>query len=227
MIPMSVMAVFDRELASTSVDNTTFLVERSGGDGTFGDGNEVAITPVSVTVPLANPMTAVLDMSTTPMANDTYRVTLVGTGAATIQDLDANSLDGEYAGSFPSGDGTAGGNFVTSFEVAGMQPTLQSIQDSVFTPVCTGCHTGPQGNPLPAGLDLTSLSASFMALVDVPSTQNGALDLVEPGDPDASYLIRKLEGTAAVGVRMPAFATPLDQDTIDTIRQWITDGALL
>jgi hypothetical protein len=227
MLPMSVMAVFDRELAATSVDNTTFMVERSGGDGTFGDGNEVAITPVSVTVPMANPMTAVFDMSTTSMVNDTYRVMLAGTGAATIQDLDANSLDGEYAGSFPSGDGTAGGNFVASFEVAGILPTLQSIQDNVFTPTCSGCHSGPQGGVLPAGMDLSSLSMSFTALVDEPSTQNGAQNLVEPGDPDASYLIRKLEGTADVGGQMPLFGTPLDQDTIGTIRQWITDGALL
>jgi hypothetical protein len=76
-------------------------------------------------------------------------------------------------------------------------------------------------------MDLTSLSMSFMALVNEPSTQNGALDLVEPGDPDASYLIRKLEGTATVGGQMPLFGVPLDQDTIDTIRQWISDGALL
>ena len=226
MTPLSVMAVFDRELAAPSVDQTTFLIERSGGDGTFGDGNEIAITPVSVTVPLANPMTAVFDMSTSPMANDTYRVTLVGTGAATIQDLDANSLDGEFAGTFPSGDGTAGGNFVASFVVDGIQPTLTSIQDHVFTPTCSGCHTGPQGGPLPGGLDLTSLSMSFNALVNVASTQNPALDLVEPGDPNNSYLIQKLEGTAA-GSRMPLFGTPLDQNTMDAIRQWITDGAAM
>jgi len=224
-IPMSVMAVFDRELAAPTVDATTFLVQRSGGDGTFGDGNEVDITPVSVTVPLANPMTAVFDMSTTTMVNDTYRVTLVGTGPATIQDLDANSLDGEFSGSFPSGDGTEGGNFLADFEVAGVEPTLQSIQDNVFTPTCSGCHSGPQGNPLPAGLDLTSLSMSFTALVNAPSTEVGALNLVEPGDPDNSYLVQKLEGTAAVGARMPLFGTPLSQGTIDAIRQWITDGA--
>jgi hypothetical protein len=224
-MPTSVMAVFDRELAATSVDNTTFLIERSGGDGTFGDGNEVTITPVSVTVPLANPKTAVFDMSTTPSANDTYRVTLVGTGPATIQDLDANSLDGEFSGSFPSGDGTAGGDFVAEFEVAGILPTLTSIQDNVFTPLCSGCHTGPAGNTLPAGLDLTSISMSFMSLVNVASLEDATLNRVEPGDPDSSYLIEKLEGTASTGGRMPLFGTPLDQETIDAIRQWITDGA--
>ncbi|MDX1562265.1 MAG: Ig-like domain-containing protein, partial [Gammaproteobacteria bacterium] len=146
MLPMSVTAIFDRELNANSVDTTTFLVERSGGDGTFGDGNEVAITPASVTVPQVNPRTAVFDMSTTTPVEDTYRVTLIGTGPATIQDLSANRLDGEFSGTFPSGDGTAGGNFVADFVVEGVQPTLQSIQDNVFTPICAGCHSGPTSN---------------------------------------------------------------------------------
>jgi mono/diheme cytochrome c family protein len=226
MVPMSIMAVFDRELSASTVDLNTFVVERSGGDGTFGDGNEVGVAPVSVTVPLANPMTAVFDMSAAMPVNDTYRVTLLGSGPTTIQDLSGNSLDGEFSGTFPSGDGTAGGDFSATFIVEGIQPTLTSIQDNVFTPICSGCHTGG-GGVLPASMDLTSLSLSFMNLVNVPSVQNGALDRVEPGDPDASYLIRKIEGTAATGVRMPPFGNTLDQETIDAIRQWISDGAAM
>jgi len=227
MLPMSVMAIFDRELNAATIDNTTFLVERSGGDGTFGDGNEVSIAPVSVTVPAANRQTAVFDMSTATPVSDTYRISLIGTGAATIQDLDGNSLDGEFSGAFPSGDGTQGGNFTAEFIVEGIQPTLTSIQDNLFTPVCSGCHTGPSGGPLPGGLDLTSLSMSFTNLVGVPSVQVGTVDRVEPGDPDASYLVRKIEGTAAVGNRMPPFGAAVDQATIDAVRQWITDGAAM
>lgn len=225
MLPMSVTAVFDRELNANTVDATTFRIERSGGDGTFDDGNEVSIAPVSVTVPQANPFTAVFDMSATPPVEDTYRVTLAGAGPATIQDLDANALDGEFAGAFPSGDGVAGGDFAAEFVVVGIQPTLQSIQDNVFTPICSGCHTGPTSTMLPSGLDLTSLSASYMSLVGVASLEDGTLERVTPGDADASYLIHKLEGTQSVGGRMPLGGTPLEQATIDTIRQWITDGA--
>jgi hypothetical protein len=227
MVPMTIMAVFDRELNAASVDSTTFLVTRSGGDGTFGDGNEVAIEADSVSVSQMNPTTAVFDMTSTTTVNDTYRVTLVGAGTTTIQDIDANSLDGEFAGTFPSGDGTAGGDFVAEFTVDGIEPTLASIQDNIFTPSCSGCHSGPNGGALPAGLDLTSISASFVGLVNVPASQNGALDRVEPGDPDNSYLIRKLEGTAAVGNRMPLFGTPLDQDAIDAVREWVAGGAQL
>ena len=78
---------------------------------------------------------------------------------------------------------------------------------------------------LPGGMDLTNADASFANLVGVPSVQVPELSRVEAGDPDNSYLIHKLEGTASEGVRMPFGGTPLEQAVIDDIRQWITDGA--
>jgi hypothetical protein len=51
------------------------------------------------------------------------------------------------------------------------------------------------------------------------------LQRVTPGNPDASYLIQKLEGTAATGGRMPLNGPPLPPETIAVIRQWIVDGA--
>jgi mono/diheme cytochrome c family protein len=227
-LPMSITAIFDRELNATTVDVTTFRVERSGGDGTFGDGNEVVVSPDSVSVPLVNPQTAVFDMSSTMPVEDTYQVTLAGSGATVIQDLGGNTLDGEFSGAFPSGNSAAGGDFVAEFSVVGLQPTLQSIQDSVFTPVCAGCHSGPTSSDvgdLPAGMDLSSLAMSFVSLVGVSSLQDAALERVEAGDPDGSYLIRKLEGTAASGGRMPLGGPFLPQADIDIIRQWINDGA--
>jgi len=214
----------------TTFDETTFVVVRSGGDGSFEDGNEVAIVPDSIDVPLINPRTAVFDMSSAAPVEDDYRVTLTGTGPAVIQDLDANALDGEFSGTFPSGDGTEGGDFVAEFSVAGVQPTLLSIQDNVFSPLCAGCHSGPTSNDaadLPSGMDLSSLSLSFMSLVGVSSLQNGAVERVEAGNPDDSYLIRKLEGTASVGGQMPLGGPALEQATIDVIRQWISDGAAM
>lgn len=224
MLPMTLRLMFDRELDATSVGTTTFTLERSGGDGTFGDGNEVGVTPDSVSLAQDDPQTVVVDLSSAASTDDTYRIRAAGTGAVVVQDLDANALDGEFTGSFPSGDGTAGGDFVAEFEVVGIQPTLSSIQSNVFTPSCSGCHTGG-GDSLPASLDLSGTQASFSNLVEVASTQEPTLDRVTPGDPDASYLIRKLEGTASSGARMPAFSEPLEQSTIDTIRQWIEDGA--
>jgi hypothetical protein len=222
-LPTSIMAVLDRALDATSVDATTVVVQRSGGDGTFGDGNEVTITPVSVTVPAANTKTIVVDISTAPPIEDVYRVTLVGTGATMIRDLGGNALDGEFSGTFPSGNGTQGGNFVAKFTVEGIQATLQSIQDNVLTPICAGCHTGPTSGTLPGGMDLTTAAHSAASLINVASLENGALKRVLPNDANNSYLIKKLEGTA--GSQMPLGAQPLSAATIAKIRTWITNGA--
>ncbi len=156
--------------------------------------------------------------------NDTYRVTLTGSGAAVILDLSGNALDGEFTGAFPSGNGTAGGNFTADFRV-GIAATLQSIQDNVFTPKCAGCHTGT-GATLPGSMNLASAGASRTSLVGVASVEVPALQRVFAGNATDSYLIRKLEGTPGiVGERMPRFGPYLDQPTIDMIRQWINDGA--
>ncbi len=140
-----------------------------------------------------------------------------------IRDLGGNSLDGEFSGAFPSGNATQGGNFVAKFTVAGIPPTLQSIQDNVFTPICAGCHTGPSSGTLPGGMDLTSTAHSAASLINVASIENGALKRVLPNDADNSYLIKKLEGTA--GSRMPLGGQPLSTATIAQIRAWITSGA--
>jgi hypothetical protein len=119
-----------------------------------------------------------------------------------------------------NGDGMspAGG---TSGPIPGLQPTLASIQDNVFTPICTGCHSGAGA---PQGLQLTA-GNSAANLINVQSPQDPSLTRVIPGDPDHSLLIQKLEGTQTVGQRMPRGGPFLDQSTIDVIRQWITNGA--
>lgn len=104
--------------------------------------------------------------------------------------------------------------------------TLGQIQTQVFGPTCSGCHSGPTSNSLPSGMNLSSAGESFAALVNVPSLQQGMLNRVEPGDPDSSYLIRKLEGGPDIsGSRMPVGGPFLSQEMMDMIRQWISDGA--
>ncbi len=230
--PASIIAGFDREPDATTVNANTFLLVGSGGDGVFGDANEVQVTATSISVPANNPRTAVFDLTGVTLADDTYRVYLLGAGASMILDLDANALDGEFSGSFPSGDGVAGGDFRAQFQIVTpvtIGPTLDQIQAVVFTPSCAtaGCHTGPAGNNLPAGLDLSSADASFGSLVGIPSQQEAAILRVAAGDPDNSYLVQKIEGSAATGTLMPPPGrAPLSADEIAAIRQWITDGAM-
>jgi len=97
-----------------------------------------------------------------------------------------------------------------------------SIQDHVFTPICSVCHAGGSA---PQGLRLDAAN-SYSLLVGVPSTEVPSILRVRPGDPDNSYLIQKLEGHAAVGAQMPFGEPPLPAETIAVIRQWITDGAI-
>lgn len=222
--PAEIIAMFDRELDVSTVNTSTFLLQGSGGDGSFGDGNETDIVAAAITTPPMSPMSATFDLTGVALQDDTYRVRLLGSGASIILDIDANALDGEFSGAFPSGDGIEGGDFEATFTVTTpVAVTFDDIQANVFTPSCAtaGCHRGaapPQGLNLEAGM-------AFSNLVDVPSTQVPNLDRVEPGDPDNSYLIQKLEGSAALGAQMPFGGTPLDQAVIDDIRQWISDGA--
>ena len=54
----------------------------------------------------------------------------------------------------------------------------------------------------PQGLRLDAAN-SYANLVNVASNEVPSLKRVKPGDPDNSYLVQKVEGTAAVGGRMP------------------------
>ncbi|HEY5101200.1 MAG TPA: Ig-like domain-containing protein [Steroidobacteraceae bacterium] len=105
---------------------------------------------------------------------------------------------------------------------AALTADLQSIQDNIFTPICTRCHIGASA---PEGLRLDAAD-SFDLLVGISSAEEPNVLRVAPGDPDNSYLIRKLEGSSGiVGVQMPFGGPYLPQATIDVIRQWITNGA--
>jgi hypothetical protein len=99
---------------------------------------------------------------------------------------------------------------------------LQSIEENVFTPICSKCHIGASA---PEGLELDAAHA-YDDLVGVPSVEEPNLERVNPGNPDLSYMVLKIEGAAGIeGAQMPFGETPLPQTTIDAIRQWITNGA--
>ena len=209
--PAQIIAGFDQDIDASTVNAVTFGLLASGGDGSFSEGNEAPITATSVSLSGINARLAVMDLSGVSPLEDRFQVTLRGSGANIILNLDGVALDG---------------NFTAQFEVRGIQATLQSIQDNVFTPICSsGCHTGPPGPSLPAGMDLSSAMASALSLVDIPSLEQPGILRVASGDAANSYLIQKVEGTALSGERMPLGGPFLDQATIDTIRTWIDQGA--
>lgn len=224
-LPASITVGFSRDLNAPSVTTATFTLVRAGTDGQFDTADDVAVTPTSVTVPGANPRSAVMNLTGVASAFDRYRIRLVGTAPAAILDLGGNALDGEPIRLLPSGDGVAGGDYTATFRVAGALATLTSIQTNVFTPRCSGCHNGV-GATLPGAMNLTSASASHAALVGIASTEVPSLQRVAAGNPNDSYLVRKLEGGPnIVGSRMPLVGPPLPQTTVDSIRSWIAAGA--
>ena len=48
---------------------------------------------------------------------------------------------------------------------------------------------------------------------------------VVPGDPEASFLLAKLDGTFDCGLPMPLLTDLLPPDVIEGIRTWIAQGA--
>ncbi|MDO8677195.1 MAG: hypothetical protein Q7R30_01320 [Acidobacteriota bacterium] len=113
-----------------------------------------------------------------------------------------------------------------------LQPTLSSIQREIFNKqdssgrlACTQCHTNAGRTPT-GGLLLIE-GQSYSSLVGRASIGKPDAVRVIPGDPEASYLIHKLEGRSTiVGVRMPRSAGPyLTTGQISIIRRWIQLGA--
>jgi hypothetical protein len=121
-----------------------------------------------------------------------------------------------------------GGNHDTNrIEANGAVSVSFSRQvQTIFTHDCgvSGCHV--PGNPV-ANLILAP-GFAYKALVNVKAVESSDLR-VEPGNPDASYLYKKIsQNPPPVGWQMPAPATGSVLSTAekDLIRRWILQGAV-
>lgn len=89
---------------------------------------------------------------------------------------------------------------------------------------CAVCHVTGQE----PGLMSLIPARAHAALVGQPSVQSD-LKRVEPGKPEASYLVHKLAGThleaGGEGMQMPFAAPPLPEAQQELIRRWIGEGA--
>ncbi len=126
---------------------------------------------------------------------------------------------GDGTGPGNNGGDNGGGN-------GGGTPTLSADVQPILTTNCalSGCHAGAQ----PAqGMNL-SAGQMIANTVNVISNELPSMDRIEPGQPDLSYLVHKIQGTQAgvggSGGRMP-LGGQLTQSEINTIRAWITAGA--
>lgn len=112
-----------------------------------------------------------------------------------------------------------------------LRPTFSSIQRDIFNaadssgrPACTRCHTDAGRNP--SGGMLLRGDAAYGNLVNAPSRGKPGAMRVVPGNPEASYVIHKIEGrTDIVGARMPNGGPYLSDGQILVIKRWIELGA--
>ena len=96
------------------------------------------------------------------------------------------------AGSGTGGGGGGGGGNKCKMPPQATVSYSMNIQP-IYNRSCatsSACHVGPTAGQ---GLQLTE-GVSYGATVNVPSTEMPKLLLVKPGDPDTSYLVRKIEG---------------------------------
>ncbi len=123
----------------------------------------------------------------------------------------------------PDGGDNGGGNGGTG---GSGTPTLSGDVQPILSANCafSGCHAGASPEQ---GMNLSS-GQTFANTVNVASVESN-LDRIEPGQPDQSYLVHKIQGTQAsvggTGGRMPLNSPALPQADIDKIRAWITAGA--
>jgi|SRR5439155_845083 len=98
-------------------------------------------------------------------------------------------------------------------------PTWANVH-AIFARNCVGCHIGASL----AGLNLDTYQAAMKG----GSTSAGGVvngPVIKPGNAAASYLYQAVAGKQTVGARMPLSRAPLPQKDIQTIYNWIQNGA--
>lgn len=131
--------------------------------------------------------------------------------------------------------GVAGCDDPPPFPDAGdckVEPTLSSLKATYFANSCafSGCHLGSRAE---GKLDLTraDLHAILVGVVadDEVAGPRGKLRVVA-GDPAASFMVQKVEGTQAAdegGIMPDQTDEIIDPDcSVAALKQWIADGAL-
>ena len=103
--------------------------------------------------------------------------------------------------------------------------TFAQIQSQIFTPTCAkaGCHAASAAS----GEMVLEAGQAYGQIVNRPAVGNSSLDRIEPGDPERSYLIKKLRGDPDItGERMPQDNPgSLTQEQMDGIVGWVLAGA--
>jgi hypothetical protein len=99
-----------------------------------------------------------------------------------------------------------------------------SFASDVWPIIDASCSCHKSDTPS-GGLDMRAVAA-YDSLVETPSVHDPNVVRVAPGEPEESFMFWKITGTqpAGQGTSMPPGGS-LSTDDIDTIEQWIAEGA--
>jgi hypothetical protein len=111
----------------------------------------------------------------------------------------------------------------------GVTSTFEQIQRQIFTPTCAipTCHNVAQGEHQMSLAD----GEAYASLVGVTPANfvasSAGLKRVDPGNPDNSFILKKLRGELVdgEGAQMPKDLKKLHHVNIDLIEEWIAAGA--
>jgi len=110
----------------------------------------------------------------------------------------------------------------------GQPVSLSQDVQPIFTAHCASCHRDGGGAAVFFGIKirLDSSDDAFSTLVNQTSVQNSSFTLVKPSDSANSLLYLKISSNnPPVGSRMPLLSSPLSDSQIQTIKDWIDQGA--
>ena len=114
---------FNNRLDPTTVTNQTVILQASGRDDIFDNGNDLFIDLSGNLAVDNNALTLTVSLAGINLASDLYRLVIRGTGSNVVRDQSGLALDGEnlnaagLAAALPSGDGFPGGNFRLDFRI--------------------------------------------------------------------------------------------------------------
>lgn len=201
---VSYQITFSEPMLTSNLSSTDMTLVGAVGGASY--------TPVSMSF---DPTGTVLTLNYSNLPEDNFTLTLVSgtSGGTNFTDAAGNALDGEFSGTFPSGDGIAGGNFVSSFSIdigtaAFPNPLtpLLPLGSLIYDPTVSGV-IGPAGDTdsftvaVDAGQTITVVvtptSPAFQPSVSLVSPSNVVIGAATATAANQKALLQAIAATAA------------------------------
>ena len=198
----TIQVQFSSLLDPTTITSSTVLLQASGGDGIFGNGNSANDKFYNLSGKLSfNSVTDILTINLgaagLTLGSDRYRLILLGSGSQVIRDKQGNALDGENTVGglptgaqlpLPSGDGFPGGIFYDTFTINTQAPnitpgsfTLDPSSDSNYLDSITNVNLPSFRGKISVSSSALQPLAGQTVIIDVSTKGNGVFDRINAG----------------------------------------------